>query len=170
MDKGTQNALLYTAGLAAVYLGYKYYKKQQGDKNQAPDTTDKAPVVKTKTPIVAANKPKAATTVQPTVVAPVKPAIKTVAATPKYVQIVKALKAKNPVRFLKDVNASIYVYDGSKKYIKTGKTRLFTINTTLGSTWSAFGFGAAGDKVLIYQGGINTGSLYEIPVSALKLV
>lgn len=162
MDKGTQNALLYTAGLAAVYLGYKYYKKQQGDKNQAPDTTDKAPIVKTKTPIVAANKP--------TVVAPVKPAIKTVAATPKYVQIVKALKAKNPVRFLKDVNASIYVYDGSKKYIKTGKTRLFTINTTLGSTWSAFGFGAAGDKVLIYQGGINTGSLYEIPVSALKLV
>ena len=29
MDKGTKNALLYTAGLAAVYLGYRYYKKQQ---------------------------------------------------------------------------------------------------------------------------------------------
>lgn len=30
MDKGTKNALMYTAGVAAVYLGYKYYKKQQG--------------------------------------------------------------------------------------------------------------------------------------------
>lgn len=39
MDKGTQNALLYTAGLAAVYLGYKYYKKQQGLVQQAPSTT-----------------------------------------------------------------------------------------------------------------------------------
>ena len=39
MDKGTRNALLYTAGLAAVYLGYKYYKKQQGLVQQAPSTT-----------------------------------------------------------------------------------------------------------------------------------
>jgi len=39
MDKGTQNALLYTAGLAAVYMGYKYYKKQQGLVQQAPSTT-----------------------------------------------------------------------------------------------------------------------------------
>jgi murein L,D-transpeptidase YcbB/YkuD len=38
MDKGTKNALLYTAGLAAVYLGYKYYKKQQG-MVQTPVTT-----------------------------------------------------------------------------------------------------------------------------------
>ena len=30
MDKGTKTALLYTGGLAALYLGYKYYKKQQG--------------------------------------------------------------------------------------------------------------------------------------------
>jgi len=30
MDKGTKNALLYTAGVAAVYLGYKHYKKMQG--------------------------------------------------------------------------------------------------------------------------------------------
>jgi murein L,D-transpeptidase YcbB/YkuD len=39
MDKGTKNALMYTAGLAAVYLGYKYYKKQQGLVQQAPSTT-----------------------------------------------------------------------------------------------------------------------------------
>jgi len=39
MDKGTKNALLYTAGLAAVYLGYKYYKKQQGLVQQAPSVT-----------------------------------------------------------------------------------------------------------------------------------
>jgi murein L,D-transpeptidase YcbB/YkuD len=38
MDKGTKNALLYTAGVAAVYLGYKYYKKQQG-MVQTPVTT-----------------------------------------------------------------------------------------------------------------------------------
>lgn len=39
MDKGTKNALIYTAGLAAAYLGYRYYKKQQGLVQQAPSTT-----------------------------------------------------------------------------------------------------------------------------------
>ena len=45
MDKGTKNALLYTAGVAAVYLGYKYYKKKQGE---VKDTTDT--ITETKTP------------------------------------------------------------------------------------------------------------------------
>ena len=39
MDKGTKNALIYTAGLAAAYLGYRYYKKKQGEAAQAPSTT-----------------------------------------------------------------------------------------------------------------------------------
>ncbi|NDE62260.1 MAG: hypothetical protein EB038_08735 [Cyclobacteriaceae bacterium] len=39
MDKGTKNALLYTAGVAAAYLGYKYYKKKQGQATQAPSLT-----------------------------------------------------------------------------------------------------------------------------------
>lgn len=39
MDKGTKNALMYTAGLAAAYLGYRYYKKKQGEAAQAPSTT-----------------------------------------------------------------------------------------------------------------------------------
>lgn len=45
MDKGTKNALLYTAGVAAVYLGYKYYKKQQGlvQTPTTPTTTPAAP-------------------------------------------------------------------------------------------------------------------------------
>ena len=42
MDKATRNALLYTAGVAAVYLGYKYYKKQQG-KAQATTPATPAP-------------------------------------------------------------------------------------------------------------------------------
>ena len=36
MKKGTRNALLYAA---AAYLGYRYYKKQQGKVQQAPSTT-----------------------------------------------------------------------------------------------------------------------------------
>jgi murein L,D-transpeptidase YcbB/YkuD len=45
MDKGTKNALLYTGGLAALYLGYKYYKKQQGlvQTPTTPTTTPAAP-------------------------------------------------------------------------------------------------------------------------------
>lgn len=39
MDKGTKNALMYTAGVAAVYLGYKYYKKKQGELQKTTDTT-----------------------------------------------------------------------------------------------------------------------------------
>ena len=49
MDKATRNALLYTAGVAAVYLGYKYYKKQQG---KAQATTPATPVpTQTSTPL-----------------------------------------------------------------------------------------------------------------------
>jgi hypothetical protein len=43
MDKSTQNALLYTAGVAAVYLGYKYYKKQQGLVQQPTPATTPVP-------------------------------------------------------------------------------------------------------------------------------
>lgn len=50
MDKGTQNALLYTAGLAAVYLGYKYYKKQQGLAQQTPVVNPATPAPKKVTP------------------------------------------------------------------------------------------------------------------------
>lgn len=39
MDKGTKNALLYTAGVAAAYLGYKYYKKKQGEVQKTTETT-----------------------------------------------------------------------------------------------------------------------------------
>jgi murein L,D-transpeptidase YcbB/YkuD len=50
MDKGTQNALLYTAGLAAVYLGYKYYKKQQGLAQQTPVVNPATPAPSKVTP------------------------------------------------------------------------------------------------------------------------
>ena len=43
MDKGTKNALLYTAGLAAVYLGYRQYKKKQGEIQQEETPATKTP-------------------------------------------------------------------------------------------------------------------------------
>jgi hypothetical protein len=224
MDKGTKNALIYTAGLAAAYLGYKYFKKKQGQETQAPSTTSgnqppqtgaavtqattkpvsKAPASPTFGGASSAyvNKVKQlqtllgvkadgilgpttqkaaasygvlytinATTIDKAIIAVTARKYNVVkTATPKYTQIVKALNAKQPVRFLKDVNSNIYVFDGNKGYKKTGKSKLFTINTTLGSNWRAFGFGASGDNVLIYQGAINTTPLYEIPVNALKIV
>lgn len=224
MDKGTKNALLYTAGVAAAYLGYKHYKKKQGQATQAANLTSGNQPPQTGAAVTqATTKPVSKAPASPTfggasaaytakvkqlqtllgvkadgIVGPttqkaaasygilytinattIDKALAAVTArkynvvktsAPQYAQIVKALNAKQPVRFSKDVNAIVYVFDGAKAYKKTDKTRLFTINTTLGSNWRAFGFGASGDKVLIYQGAINTTPLYEIPVNALKLV
>jgi murein L,D-transpeptidase YcbB/YkuD len=48
MDKKTKNYLMYAAGAVAAYLGYNYYKKQQG-KAQTPTgpATGPAPAPKT---------------------------------------------------------------------------------------------------------------------------
>jgi hypothetical protein len=225
MDKGTKNALLYTAGAAAAYLGYRYYKKRQGLLQQAPSTTagnmppQTAAAIKQVTTTQVSKAPASPTFggASATYVTKLKQlqtlvgvkadgimgpitqkaagnfgvnyminattidrAIQTViskksipaktSTVSKYVQIVNALSAKKPVRFLRDINASTYIFDGNKSYKKTDKIRRFTINTTLGSTWSAFGFGASGDKVLIYQGSSTSNPLYEIPVDALKLI
>ena len=49
MDKATKNALLYTAGLAAVYLGYKHYKSKQGELTQTPTDSQGTKVPATST-------------------------------------------------------------------------------------------------------------------------
>ncbi len=43
MDKQTKNGLMYAAGVVAAYLGYTFYKKQQGKAQQPPPTTPTAP-------------------------------------------------------------------------------------------------------------------------------
>lgn len=43
MDKKTKNYLMYAAGVVGAYLGYNYYKKQQGKAQQPPPTTPTAP-------------------------------------------------------------------------------------------------------------------------------
>jgi murein L,D-transpeptidase YcbB/YkuD len=50
MDKKTKNSLIYAAGVVAAYLGYKYYKKQQGNvQTPTAPATGPAPAPKTAT-------------------------------------------------------------------------------------------------------------------------
>jgi len=52
MDKATKNALLYTGGLYALYLGYRYYKRQQGlvQKPTTPAVTPATPAPRATVP------------------------------------------------------------------------------------------------------------------------
>ena len=63
---------------------------------------------------------------------------------------------------------SMYLPYTSSIYVKANTRRLFAQGTILGSSWKAIG--RLGDRVLIYQGSDQTNPLFEIPVSALKVI